>query len=412
MHGGPSEAKGLCTRCMKSIGRKISLLARKLDFAKDRRRVLRQFSQWKAALQQLPSPQPRSNRLLLIRLDDIGDYLLFRNQLEVYKRSLRWSAHRITLLGNESWRDLFTLLDGDTVDETIWVNKNRYLFEPSYRFEIWSRLRGEGFETVVAPSRTRPLLLDDLCALASAPLRSLGHANTHVSALWNHLSDSAYSSIFKSSSALMHEFQFNAEFAEWASGTHYDGSRPRIVLPTSSLPMDARDEPYVICFAGASTRSKRWPVNRWIDFIKLHRRNSGVKLVFAGHSKPELEMVQIIQRRTGAESIAGTVTLIELMHWVAGAQAVVTNDTMAAHLGASLGTPTVIIANGVNYMRFSEYLTAGMNKVATVYPEVVNRRRSLQGDGPYAYHETVSADIASIRAVTVFGVLQGLLMAP
>jgi hypothetical protein len=88
---------------------------------------------------------------------------------------------------------------------------------------------------------------------------------------------------------------------------------------------------------------------------------------------------------------------------------VVTNDIMAAHLGASFGKPTVIVANGLNYMRFSEYIKAGINHVATIYPEVVNRRRQRLGDGPYAYSETVTADIASIRATTVMESLRSLL---
>jgi hypothetical protein len=83
---------------------------------------------------------------------------------------------------------------------------------------------------------------------------------------------------------------------------------------------------------------------------------------------------------------------------------------MAAHMGASFGKPTVIVANGVNYMRFSEYLKAGINHVATIYPEVVYRRRERLGDGPYAYSETVSADIASIRATAVIDSLRGLLL--
>jgi ADP-heptose:LPS heptosyltransferase len=119
-------------------------------------------------------------------------------------------------------------------------------------------------------------------------------------------------------------------------------------------------------------------------------------------------MVRIIQKRTGVDSIAGRVALSELLHWVAGADAVVTNDTMAAHMGASLGTPTVIIANGLNYMRFSEYLNAGIDRVATIYPEVFNRRRKRLGDGPYAHSETVTADIASIGATTVIESLRGL----
>ena len=371
--------------------------------------MLRKFTEWKTSQDTLPPPQPCANTLLLIRLDDIGDYLLFRNQLATYKKSARWGDHKITLLGNESWREIFLLLDAEAVDDTIWAHKNRYLEDAAYRMGIWRQLRHKGFETVITPSCVRPLLLDDLCMLAAAPLRSMGSANTNVHAIWNQLSDSWYTSLFKPSRALMHEFRFNAEFAEWACGIRYSGSRPRIERGRLPPLAGSHAGPYVICFAGASTRSKRWPVKRWIEFIELHRLYFTAKIFFAGNSKAELEMVRTIQRRTGTDSIAGSVPLPDLLRWVAGAQAVVTNDTMAAHMGASLNKPTVIIANGVNYMRFAEYGDAGIDDVATVYPDVVNRRRARLGDGPYAYSETVTADIESIKAATVVQALKALL---
>jgi len=118
-------------------------------------------------------------------------------------------------------------------------------------------------------------------------------------------------------------------------------------------------------------------------------------------------MVQQIQQRTGVESVAGKLSLGEVLQWVAGSQAVITNDTMAAHMGVSLNKPTVIIANGLNYMRFSEYSHAGITQVVAVYSELFNRRRKRLGDRPYPYHEAVTGDIVAIRAATVIEALKG-----
>jgi ADP-heptose:LPS heptosyltransferase len=394
------------TLIMQSLIRQVSLIGRKADSAKDRRRVMRTFEEWMTVQRELSPVRRRDRTLLLIRLDEIGDYLLFRNQLEAYKASARWKSYRITLLGNECWRDLFTALDQPTVDDTIWVNKNRYLEDAPYRMAIWKQLRAGGFETVVAPSCMRPLLLDDLCMLAAAPLHSFASVNINVHECWNRLSDSLYTSLFKPSrSLMMHEFDFNAEFSTWVSANRYPGNRPCIEMRPAALGQGE----YTICFVGASIRSKRWPAKRWLEFIALHRRHfSGRIVLAAGSGTAELKMAHEIQQRTGAESIAGKLTLYELLHWIAGAQAVVTNDTMAAHMSVSLNRPTVIIANGTNYMRFSEYRHAGITQVTAVYSELFNRRRKRLGDRPYAYHETVTGDIVSIRAATVFEALKDL----
>ena len=385
--------------------RQVSLLLRKWQSAKDGRRVLRLFGEWREIQRQLPEPRPFDRKLLIIRLDDIGDYLLFRNQLRVYKRSPRWKDHVITLLGNSSWKAIFSEFDASAVDDTVWVDKKEYLASASYRLNLWELLRRRGFGTVIAPSRTRPMLLDDLCMLAAAPLRNLGSANTHVHSRWNRISDSLYQQRFKPSDTAIHEFDFNGQFSAWATGRRYEGRRPEFESWIEPPHMDS----YVLCFVGANTRSRRWPVKRWIEFIQLYRRHYSSRVILAGHAPVEVEMARTIGERTGAESIVGTASILGILRWVAGAQAVLTNDTMAAHLSASVNRPTVIIANGVNYTRFTEYTNAGIGNVVTVYPDVFNRIRKHTGVVSYNYADAVSADIASIKASTVFDKLQTVL---
>jgi hypothetical protein len=383
--------------------RRLSLLLRKVRSMKECRRILRQWAPWKEILRQLPAPaRSKPKKLLIIRADDIGDYLLFRNQLGMYKQSSRWRDHSITLLGNAAWKDLFAMLDRETVDETIWYNKQEYLESADCRLELWRHLREEGFEIVIAPSRTRPLLIDDLCTLAAAPLHAIGSVNTYVHASWNRESDRLYNGLFRPHNSMIHEFNFNAEFTAWACGIRYEGHRPLIDYRIRTAPA----APYIVCFIGANTRSKRWPARRWIEFIDAYRRSHSDNVVLAGAGMVDLHMARDIQSRTDAQSIVGKVSLPELVHWVNGAKAVVTNDTMGAHLSASCNRPTVIIANGVNYFRFTEYGGAGIENVGTLYPDVFTRRRKRKGDGPYPYEAAISADIASIRAANVIRKLE------
>jgi ADP-heptose:LPS heptosyltransferase len=385
--------------------RQVSVLRRRWQSAQDGRRVLRLFSEWKDLQRQLPVPCPFENKLLIVRMDDIGDYLLFRNQLRMYKRSPRWKDYVITLMGNTSWQPIFSEFDAAGVDDTVWVDKHEYLSSASYRLNLWELLRRRGFGTVIAPSRTRPLLLDDLCMLAAAPLRNVGSANTHIHSDWNQVSDSLYQQLFRPDETAIHEFEFNGQFAAWASDLRYEGRRPEL----NSCFVPPQKGPYILCFVGASTRSRRWPVKRWIEFIELYRRHYSSRVILAGNTPVEIEMARAIGQRTGAESIAGTASILGFLQWVAGAQAVLTNDTMAVHLSASVNRPTVIIANGVNYARFTEYASAGIENVATVYPDVFNRIRKRTERVSYNYPDAVTADIASITAQTVFDNLQTVL---
>ncbi len=384
--------------------RALSVAGRHLDAYKDYRRVAKKFDTWCALQRSLPARRVPAKHLLIIRLDDIGDYLLFRNCLEMYKRSPRWRDYRITLLGNSSWRDLWMSLDQDTVDDVLWVHKNTYLQEADCRWDVWTDLRRRGFAAVVAPSRTRPPLLDDLCMLAAGAPLNIGSVNTYRHEGWNRRSDRLYTEIFPAGSAASHEFSFNRRFNEWACGVRGLATRPSI--PRRFEP--PRSAPYLLCFVGASTRSRRWPVRRWIEFIETYTSHCTEAVVLAGGSPAEAAIAAQVQAATTADSIVGKVSLPELMGWVAGARAVLTNDTMAAHLSAALDRPTLVVANGGNHMRFTEYGVAGMEHVLTVYPDTFQRWRRRVGDS-VPHYVAVSADIASIDGRTVFDELQRLL---
>ncbi|MDW8465862.1 MAG: hypothetical protein RML35_06685 [Chloroherpetonaceae bacterium] len=62
--------------------------------------------------------------LLILRLDEIGDYVLFRNFLKEIRESERFKDYKITLCGNAAWKDLAEAFDKESVDEFIWISKS------------------------------------------------------------------------------------------------------------------------------------------------------------------------------------------------------------------------------------------------------------------------------------------------
>jgi ADP-heptose:LPS heptosyltransferase len=232
---------------------------------------------------------------------------------------------------------------------------------------------------------------------------ALGSVNTFPDSRWNQLSDALYTDLFRPDNPFIHDFSFNALFAEWSCGASYPGKRPQITYPFKRPFAD----PYLLCFIGSNTRSKRWPVKRWIEFINLYQKYYSNRVILSG-GKNEEEMAKAIREATGAESIVGNVSLHEMIDWISGAHAVITNDTMAAHLSAACNRPAVIIANGNNHIRFTEYGNAGIDNVATIYPEIFHRWRRRVGDSSLHY-TAVSADIVSISATAVLNELEEIL---
>src|SRR5471030_665385 len=58
----------------------------------------------------------QKKRLLIMRTDVIGDYILFRNFIEVVRTSEKYKDYQVHLLGNPVWKDIALQYDGDFID--------------------------------------------------------------------------------------------------------------------------------------------------------------------------------------------------------------------------------------------------------------------------------------------------------
>src|ERR1700679_3460796 len=78
----------------------------------------------------LPSKfRASKKRMLIIKTDAIGDYILFRNFIEVVKNSVCYEGYEINLLGNRIWQDIALKYDSQYVDNFIFINSEA-LYEP------------------------------------------------------------------------------------------------------------------------------------------------------------------------------------------------------------------------------------------------------------------------------------------
>jgi ADP-heptose:LPS heptosyltransferase len=385
--------------------RNVSVLLRIWQQEKRKNKVLQTFNAYKQIIDILPAYQKKETKVLIIRLDDIGDYLLFRNSLSFYKNSKLWNTYSITLLGNIVWKELFDSFDRNTVENTIWIDKKKYFADNEYRFDIWKQLRNAGFETVVCASRTRPLLLDDICMLATGAIKNIGSKNTMDERSLNSFSDGLYSALFEPSDHFDHEFFFNVNFANWFCKTSNVLSQPQIKLSSQNRNFE---ENYIVLFIGASAGSKRWPAKRWMELIELIKKEKKIKIFITG-GENEFVTAKHIAGQTGAENIAGKLSLSEMAHVTSNTKAVITNDSMELHMGASCNVPTIVIANGSKAYRFTDYEKVGITNIKAVYPRIFLDRYHKKGNDIYENYIPVTADIATIKAQTVFDLLENII---
>ena len=155
--------------------------------------------------------------LLIIRLDSIGDYILFRNFLKTVRNSEKYRSYKITLCGNIIWRDLAEKLDSEFVDTFIWIDRRKFSNNFFYRYKILKSIYIMGFETAVDTTYSREILFGDSIIRASNALLRIGSSGAldkHVKWKRNILTDKYYTKLINTTRDNVFEFYRNKEFFE------------------------------------------------------------------------------------------------------------------------------------------------------------------------------------------------------
>jgi ADP-heptose:LPS heptosyltransferase len=121
----------------------------------------------------------------------------------------------------------------------------------------------------------------------------------------------------------------------------------------AAWPAVAERAPYVCIHAGAQLPSRRWPVERFAAVADAVAA-TGRTVVLTG-SAGEAAIVDALRRgmRRRAVDLSGRTTLGALGALIAGAEAIVCNDTSVSHIAAALGRPSVVISCGADAARWA-----------------------------------------------------------
>lgn len=314
------------------------------------------------------------NTLLVIRLDSIGDYILFRNYLEVLKNSSKYKAYSITLCGNAVYKEIAGPLDSGTVDKFIWVNRRKFYSNILYKFQILKQIRCAGFEVILNPTYTREILYGDMMARAAgSPVKigSSGAVDKHLKWKLGLFGKSIYNKVIPASNKNIFEFYRNKEFFSGLLNEEVKLDSPSIQLK-DTLP-GLPDKKYAVVFIGANDADRQWNLGGFAEICRYMSEKYGLQVIIAGGEKEKAEAAEITDI-LNVETIidyTGKTTLTQLIALIQGAVILAANETSAVHFAAAVRTPFVCINKGKHLGRFSPYPEEIFNKGINVYPPVI-----------------------------------------
>jgi ADP-heptose:LPS heptosyltransferase len=347
-----------------------------------------------------------NNHLLLVKTDEIGDYMLMRNLLPLFREAGPYKDFKITFVGNIAFRQLFNQYDRQVADRVIWLNKKKFSANPWYRFRLLLQIRRVPASDAVSLVYSRIWRKDDvIIALCAATARTAMKNNTRLITsyerrltprhIYTRLEDCGGENLFDAIR--------NARFVERLL------QRP--VQPVS-ISIDVRADigslglppAYFVVFPGSGVPQKKWPAASFSAVARHLADRCGLFPVVCGSGADRADCNEFI-REYGAPvlDLTARTTLPQLLAVLKGATCLISVDTGSVHLAAAVGCPVFALYSGLHYGRFAPYPETLASRFYPFYPE--SFERMLKGDRPIDF-EMIPIDL--LKEISVDRVVAGI----
>ena len=324
---------------------------------------------------------PQQKEILIIFLDAIGDYILFRNFLKSIKNSPQYRHYKITLLGNERFRAFAEYLDTDCIDTFLWL-PHRIQSQPSDVRENWrmNLHNRQGmkhyYDTIIYASFNsqgkRPAI-DNLLSEVTAREKIINLDNRHPqNNKTNDFLDFTYVSVNYAAIKLF-EFDINKFFWE-------DVLNQKINIPYPFIEkekINQQNNPladchkYVVINPCAQDGYRMWHMHNWAETIRyLKTLKYNVILVCAENEK---DYCAALAAETDVDiPVYANLPVPQLLALLKAAQLYIGHDSGCFHIAAACDIKALCLSAGYAFFRFMGY-PKNRDNITILFPKGVEK---------------------------------------
>jgi len=295
--------------------------------------------------------QKKNKRLLIIKTDAIGDYILFRNFIEIVKKSDKYKNYQIDLAGNTSWRDIALKYDKSFIGEFYFIRPDSLYDAPSETLKLGWLLFKNNYSEVLMPSSTRTFITDGLAALTAAKqIIGFESDNEGINPRYKAKTDKFYTTKLVLPPAVFFEFDRTKFYFENVLSCN-------IPLNGPNIEVNAVAKQGIVMVISAGVTKRCWEPEKFNDLIKLvlqhtaqtvYLEGSVIDIVFDDDLNEHLLSGRLV-------NLMGKTTLLQLIDLVGSSSLVIANETSVSHIAAATQTKSVCIVGGGHFDRFLPY---------------------------------------------------------
>ena len=330
-------------------------------------------------------PSKRGNSILIMRLDAIGDAIIWLDAAKEFKK--HFADKHVVLLCNEVWKEIANELP--YFDEIIPINRSKFFKNIGYRFKILKSLKKRNFEQIINTMYSRDYFVTDSLIRnisSNNKIGSLGnYENTEnslrrfssnykqISLKLKKKADKFYTKLVEATTEPLMELSRNAEFIRNYLDPSFQSQLPIVPfqIPVSN---QVPKQDYIVIFIGAATLRRVWNIANYAEVIKEINPNYEIVLCGGKEDEPLYEEFKKINTHNRiVTNLIGKTTLLELFSIIKYAKFIITNETSASHITVAVKTPSVCILAGAHYERFQPYIVENITDEEKKYlPKIAN----------------------------------------
>lgn len=292
--------------------------------------------------------------LLLIKIDAIGDYILWQDSLRAYKK--KYVGKKVVLLCSQTVRPIALL---DPFFFEVWaIDRKKFIFSFLYRFEFIKRLRSYRFKEVVSPVFSREYAYcDQLVKMIISPVK-IGYTGdvSNMSIKEQKKGNRYYTKLVDKAPHIVSELLINAHFVQQVCDVNFMPQLP-ILYEEKAIDKIVADNRYVVFSISASYYPRAWSPESFAKVADLISNNYTIVLLGYGEMdrKKGDEFLRKVSNPSMVKDLINETSLLETINIIRNASFVIGNDSSAVHIAAATRTPSICIAPGAHYNRFVPY---------------------------------------------------------
>ncbi len=305
-------------------------------------------------LDYLPTFAKRKEGVLLLRLDMIGDFVLWLDSARVYRQL--YPNQKITLAVNSACAELAKTLPH--WDEVIAINVQSLRTDLMYRLRTLVKLRVRHFAVAVQPTFSREFV-GDLALRSTCAAERIGYAGdaSNIPSTQKAKTDHWYSKLIANHPDCKMELSTNAHFVRALGSLDFLSQTPVIDI---TVPLSAKhqfNKRYIVIAPGASWQPRAWPIAHFAALIQQLSSQFNVDFVLCGGKEDQPLCEELLQKVNSGNliNLTGQTSLLELIEIIRGAVLVVSNESSPVHIAAATATPSVCLLGGGHFGRFMPY---------------------------------------------------------